>query len=508
LGPAVAGLGGGEDPRNDAWYPRHADDLREVVDGYLAEAKSEPLDNLRALICPHAGYKYSGATAAIGYKQLAGRNIRTVVLLGPTHTTADLEGGAVATADAMESPLGQVAISPKAAELARLKPFAPEAPSKNVRRPGWWRASPKPLPAFGEETPFTWEHSVEVHLPFLQRTLEKFEVVPVVCGDMDPEAAAQSLLKILDDETLLVASSDLTHYLPYHVANSLDKIGTMAICSGNPEWFDEEDAALQAHRQSLACGKNPILVLMHVAREKGWKAKLLDYRNSGDTGGKEHRDMGVVGYAAIAFYQPNGAAQAPAKSAAGQAEFSAEDRKSLLTLARRTITAAAAGEKLPEPDSVPLSEKCSETRACFVTLKIKGRLRGCIGGVFPRSPLNQAVIKAAYGAALEDHRFTPVKSEEVGQIHVEVSVLTLPQQLKSKSPEDLLAKLRPGIDGVVLRVGVKQGLFLPQVWEQIPDKEQFLGEIAEQKAQLPRLAWKRPEAKILVFQVEAFEEKE
>jgi MEMO1 family protein len=497
--PAVAGL----------FYPKHPTSLAKDVDKLLADAKSEPVRNLRALVCPHAGYEFSGKTAAIGYKQLAGRQPRTVIVMGPSHT-AIFRGAAVADAETVETPLGAIPVSPKAAELGKLAPFAQNPPCQ-VQRPQWWQASPKELPPFGQETPFTWEHSVEVQLPFLQRVLKDFKVVPVVFGEVAPEQAASALLKVIDDDTLLVASSDLTHYLPYDVAKSFDTTTVRAISSANVEWLEEEDAMLRARSQgqvSVACGKDPILTVMYIARQKGWKAKLLDYRNSGDTaGGKQ----AVVGYAAIAFYAPAGGTADKAEKSAGNADlYTTAERKCLLDLARRSLVAAANRQPAPELDKT-LPEKLAEPRACFVTLNKQHKLRGCIGSVFPTEPLAQAVVNMARSAAIEDHRFSVVKPEELKEIQVEVSVLTLPQRLAHNSAAEVLAGLRPGVDGVVLRVGTHQGIFLPQVWEHFRgrdgfQKEAFLNELAEQKAGIEAAAWKRSDARILTFQVEAFEE--
>ena len=492
LGPAVAG----------SFYPLDAKTLAADVDRYLAEARPAPVERLRALVCPHAGYQYSGPIAAYGYKLLAGREFRTVIVLGPSHT-AWFDGAAVADADVVETPLGNIPISPKAATLGHLAPFTLN-PKCQVKRPPWWQSAPKQLPAFGEETPHTWEHSVEVQWPFLQRVLKRFEAVPVVMGDVDPEAAAQSLLKVLDDDTLLIASSDLTHYLPYETAKSLDTTTVRAICSLSVEWLEEEEAAAESQaRIQLACGRIPILTVMHVARQKGWKARLLDYRNSGDTTGKKDA---VVGYSAIAFYEPPAQAKSPAKTESGGKEFAAAARRFLLELARKSVTAAAKGERPPALADKSLGERFTQPRACFVTLKKNHELRGCVGTVFPRLPLGEAVVFAGRSAAIADHRFEPVRPEELDQIEIEVSILTLPERLKFDSPDDLLAKLRPGVDGVVLRVGSHQGLFLPQVWEQLPDKRKFLDRLAEEKAGLAPDAWQSKDARILVYQVEAFVE--
>jgi hypothetical protein len=242
-------------------------------------------------------------------------------------------------------------------------------------------------------------------------------------------------------------------------------------------------------QQQEACGKLPILVLMNVARQKHWQATLLKQCNSGDTAGDKSR---VVGYAAIAFWEP---------------EYAIPQRRQLLELARSTIKKAVQGEEVPEPKTRDIPTPFAEQRACFVTLTKDGQLRGCIGNIFPRESLYTGVMHMARGAALNDFRFPAVRANEVDQLEIEISVLTVPQPLAYGSPHELLDKLRPGVDGVVLRFGPKEATYLPQVWAQLPDKEEFLSHLAE-KADLSPSAWKSTEAKVLTYQVEAFREKE
>jgi AmmeMemoRadiSam system protein A len=476
---AVAGL----------FYPSTKASLEKEIDEYLAAAKPAGIKQLRGLVVPHAGYRYSGPTAAVGYKQVVGRDIRTVVVLSPSHYAA-FQGALVTEADAYETPLGRVSLAPMARELGAHRPFVVRPPCR-VERPSWSSQSPREIPPRGEELPDTWEHSLEVQVPFLQKTVADFKLVPIVFGDVDPEAVARELAKRLDEKTLIVASSDLSHYHPDKKARDLDTTCIEAVCRLNCQWMAEQEA----------CGKTPILTLMHIARSKGWKTRLLDYRNSGDTSGDR---SAVVGYAAIAFFEPEGAAEALPAPTSG---WTPAHRKTLLTLARQSLGDSVRSGKAPEVDLAKYDAKLAGPRACFVTLTKKGDLRGCIGHIFPREPLVKAVVHNAAAAALEDPRFPPVGAQELGEIDIEVSILTLPEHLESKSPEDLLAKLRPKIDGVVLRVGRRQATYLPQVWEQLPEKESFLSHLAE-KAGLNAADWKRPEAEVLVYQVEAFHEKE
>jgi AmmeMemoRadiSam system protein B/AmmeMemoRadiSam system protein A len=465
--PAVAGL----------FYPGQRKELSQLIDSLLANSETVQLGKLRGLICPHAGYEFSGSVAAVGYKQLLGRDLRTVVILGPSHY-ARFTGTAIPNNDGFTTPLGNARIAQWMGNLTQNKDFNVDPPCE-VDRPGFWPQTGIDVHGL-KDTPHTWEHSVEVQVPFVQRVLPQAEIVPlVISADADPAAAARVLGEHLDEHTLLLASSDLSHYDPYETANRKDTACTAAICSLDIESMQRQEA----------CGKQPILVLMHLARQKHWKATLLKQCNSGDTTANKSR---VVGYAAIAFCEP---------------EFAHQDRKRLLELARTTIKKAVHGDELAEPSAAETPAEFAEQRACFVTLREGGQLRGCIGSIFPQEPLYSGVIHMARNAALNDFRFRPVRPEEVDHLEIEVSVLTVPRPLSFSSPKELLDKLRPGVDGVVLRFGPKEATFLPQVWAELPDKEQFLTHLSE-KANLFPSAWKTTEAKVMVYQVEAFQEKE
>jgi hypothetical protein len=472
------------------FYPAQAEELGKMIDDFLAAAKPPPVENVRALVCPHAGYVYSGAVAACAYKQLVGRDVDAVIVLAPTHYVG-FKGAFVSDVEAYETPLGRAAVVPLAKELMKQGPFICEPPYR-INRPGWWRQSPKDLPAFGQDKPDTWEHSLEVQVPFLQKVAPKAGIVPVTCGEMDPMEVAQALAGHLNDRTILVASSDLSHYLPYEEAKESDRGCISAVLRLSPGSVKGQDA----------CGIGPIQTLVHLARQKGWKAKLLDYRNSGDTAGDK---SAVVGYAAIAFYQPSQAESQPATAAGNEDDHTPEERKFLLELARRALTEAVVNRRLVSVDSSTIPDKLMERKGCFVTLNKEGKLRGCIGHIFPQKPLYRSVIENAVLSALKDTRFAPVQSAELADIQIEISVLTVPQRLPFSSPDDLLAKLRPRTDGVVLRVGAQQATYLPQVWEQIPGKTEFLGNLS-QKAGLAPDAWKQQGVIIETYQDEAFRE--
>lgn len=470
--PAVAGL----------FYPKDPQELSRTIDLLLASVRPASVSGeLKALICPHAGYPYSGLTAAFGYKVLAGRDVGTVFLLAGSHYVA-FQGASVCAADVYRTPLGDVKISSKSEALAKLPPFMLE-PRLPMRRPDWSVQSSRPAPPLGEDTPETWEHSSEVEVPFLQKVLKQFEMVSVVFGQTDPAAAAQALASQLDDRSLVVVSTDLSHYKPYEQARQLDTRTVTAILNMTPVAIGGEDA----------CGHMPVCTLLHLAKLKGWKPKLLDYRNSGDTSG--NKNQGVVGYTAIAFTAPE------------QENFTKEERKLLLDLARRTVKEVVTAGRLPAVDPKTLPAKFAEPKGCFVTLTQNGALRGCIGNILPQMPLYQAVIGNAQSAAIRDHRFQPVRPDELDKLEVEVSVLTVPQPLAFSSPDDLLAKLKPHRDGVVLQVGGRGSTYLPQVWEQIPDKVMFLNTLSEKAGCAPD-AWRSPGTAVAIYHVEAFKESE
>lgn len=257
--PAVAGM----------FYPDRARDLTAILSDVLAEAakKAEPGPAPKAIIAPHAGYVYSGPIAAAAYARLQplADTISRVVLIGPSHRVP-LRGLAVPSVEAFETPLGRIELDRAAiADLLQLP---------QVRE---WDA------------PHAEEHSLEVHLPFLQQILRRFSFVPLVAGDASPEDIAEVLERLWGGpETLIVVSSDLSHYLDYATARRLDEATCRAI--------ERLDASAIGYDQ--ACGRVPVAGLLTLARRRHLRATTLDLRNSGDTAGDRRR---VVGYGAWMF---------------------------------------------------------------------------------------------------------------------------------------------------------------------------------------------------------------
>lgn len=261
-GPAVAGL----------FYTSDPVQLSAEVRGYIAEARGQVAQGVevrpRALIAPHAGYPYSGAIAGSAYAALerTANQIDRVLMLGPAHRVP-VRGLAASSATAFCTPLGRVPVDQ--AEVARLLDTHPEIHRLDIA--------------------FQTEHCIEVQLPFLQVLLKDFSLVPLLVGRASPDQIADILAPHWDrDATLIVISSDLSHYLDYATAQSLDRQTSDAICSLHPERIQPEQA----------CGRDAIAGLLRLASARGAQGRVLDLRNSGDTAGPRDR---VVGYGAYVF---------------------------------------------------------------------------------------------------------------------------------------------------------------------------------------------------------------
>jgi AmmeMemoRadiSam system protein B len=256
--PAVAGL----------FYPSDPEELRSQIDRYLDQVEDADSPPPKALIAPHAGYVYSGPVAATAYARLkrAADTIERVVLLGPSHRVGFF-GLAASSAEFFRTPLGDVPVDQKAVQRLLQLPQVHEIDEAHLM-----------------------EHSLEVHLPFLQETLGEFSLVPLVVGDAGADEVAEVLEALWGGpETLIVISSDLSHYHDYDTARGMDESISEAIEGLNPEGVGYEGA----------CGRNPINGLLRVASRKGMRAQTIDLRNSGDTAGPRDR---VVGYGAYVFH--------------------------------------------------------------------------------------------------------------------------------------------------------------------------------------------------------------
>lgn len=433
--PAVSG----------SFYPADSKKLAADVDGYLSQpGDSGDEGRLLALVSPHAGYIYSGRVAGHSYAKLKGKNIRKVILLGPTHYAA-VNGAVIYPGSGLKTPLGVVRVDET---LAR---------SLADDRAGVKLAA----------EPFEREHSLEVQLPFLQRSLKDFSVVPILIGRMTQESyrhLGDKIATILknDEAALIVISTDLSHYHDSATASGMDRKVLDAI-----ERLSAGDLErLLSSGKGEACGGGPVLYGMAAARGAGaTEAKLYKYADSGDVSGDRKT---VVGYGALGFYKK---------------ELSVSSRAEILKLAAAALQAQVTGKPLPDWNGA--DRRLKADGAAFVTLKEKnGSLRGCIGSIQAYTALYRSVIQNAGAAAAKDPRFTPVRPEELPGLDLEVTVLA------PMEPVADISEITVGMHGVYLEAAGRSSVFLPQVpLEQGWDLATYLQQLA-MKAGLPSDGWK------------------
>ncbi|WP_420237875.1 AmmeMemoRadiSam system protein B [Telmatobacter bradus] len=464
------------------FYPGDAAQLTATMDIMLAAVKPTIIDGtVLAAVAPHAGYAYSGPVAAYTYAALKGHTCKRVVLITPSHFES-FGFTSVYAGDAYATPLGLVPVDKDfARKLAKMDP------SIQLSDKGH-----KPTAAGGE-------HALEVQLPWLQHILGSFELVPVVMGDQSYQssrALGVALAKLIAEEqpqgppgeTLVLASSDLSHYHPYYEAVGIDHKTLAALESWD---YYSMSRNFESHIWE-ACGGAPIVATMIYAERMGANRSLvLRYANSGDTSGDAAR---VVGYSAALFVK------SPA-TVGDDAPFSlhSDDKKELLSIARRTVESVV-GERQqfnPEPSK---SETLNHEYGAFVTLTKYGQLRGCIGYTAAMKPLYLTVRDTATLAALRDPRFPPVAPGELPELEYEISVLSPLRRVTD------LTQIEVGRHGLLMKNGSHEGLLLPQVpgafgW----DRKTFLEQTCA-KAGLPHNCWQSDDTDIFRFTADVFHE--
>ena len=462
------------------FYPADPRALSAMIDDMLAHAASSqpPIsDPILAVVAPHAGYQFSGPVAAYTYAALKGRKFSRVVVIAPSHFEA-FDFTSVFDGDAYATPLGTVPV-----DKAFAKQLAGMSPTMRLSSQGH---TPTQAGA---------EHALEVELPWLQRVLGDFELVPVIMGDQSYEssrALGVALAKLIqgnDKDTLILASSDLSHYHPYDDAVKIDHKTLNALQAWDYFSMSRNFEA----RIWEACGGAPIVAAMIAAERMGAnQAVVLKYANSGDTTGDHSR---VVGYSADVFLKaPTGKAAEPQFSLTGH------EKSELLALARKSVEYAVQERKPYEP-TASASEVLNEERGAFVTLRKSGELRGCIGYTSAAKPLYMTVRDTATLAALRDTRFPQVSASELPQIDYEVSVLSPLRRVLD------VRQIKVGQHGLLMKNGAHEGLLLPQVpvdekWGRLT----FLEETCA-KAGMNSGCWKDENTDIFMFTAVVFGEK-
>jgi AmmeMemoRadiSam system protein B/AmmeMemoRadiSam system protein A len=460
-----------------SFYPADAKELSAMMDEMLAKVTVPQItDPILAVVAPHAGYVYSGPTAAYTYAQLKGHKYARVVVIAPTHYVA-FDFTSVYDGDAYATPLGNVPVD---------KAFA----QKLVKMSSTMKLSSQghvPTSAGGE-------HAVEVQLPWLQKVLGNFEVVPIVMGDQSYESsralgvALAKLIKKEGGETLVLASSDLSHYHTYDDAVKMDHKTLNAL----EAWDYFSMSRNFQPRIWEACGGAPIVAAMIYAERMGAnQARVLKYENSGDVTGDKSR---VVGYSADVFVKAEG-------GKAVEIPFSLSDaeKSELLALARKSVEYVVQNNFVYEPRA-NASATLNQERGAFTTLKESGQLRGCIGYTSAAKPLYITVRDTATLAALQDPRFTPVAASELPKLEYEISVMSPLRRVTD------IQQIKVGQHGLLMKNGDSEGLLLPQVpVEQGWDRHTFLEQTCS-KAGMRTSCWRDEDTDIFSFTAVVFGE--
>jgi hypothetical protein len=460
------------------FYPAESKELEQMMDDMLAKATPPPDDGeIIAAVAPHAGYPYSGPVAAWTYAALKGHKYSRVVVIAPSHYVG-FDFTSIYDGDAYSSPLGLVPVDKEFARRLAKMSSTIQLSDKGHQ--------------FTQDAP---EHSVEVELPWLQKVLGNFELVPIVMGDQSYEnsrALGVALAKMLRNQhdTLVLASSDLSHYHTYDSAETIDHKTLHALEAWdylsmsrnfqgpNPVWE--------------ACGGGPIVAAMIYAERMGAnKAEVLHYANTGDVTGDHSR---VVGYSADLFVKLAHAADAEPPFA-----LTGEEKAELLAVARKSVEYMIK-QKNPYSPPPTASEPLNREYGAFVTLTEGGQLRGCIGYTSAVKPLNLTVRDTATLAALRDPRFPPVDASELPKLAYEISVLSPMRRVIN------IEQIQVGQDGLLMKNGDYEGLLLPQVpVEQKWNRQTFLEQTCA-KAGMDPNCWKDENTDIFRFTALVFRE--
>lgn len=470
--PAVAG----------SFYPEEKEEIDIQLTNFLKNTQLVKITGRpRILIVPHAGFIYSGQVAAWGFKQIEKQNFKRIILLGASHT-AWFDHVALDTQNFWETPLGKTKVDLE---------FVEKIIDKNKK-------------IIGDPLPFLKEHSLEMELIFLQKILKNFTIVPILVSEISEKLInnlAEKLSKNFDENTLLVVSTDLSHYPPYKIAKIVDEKTINAILSGKKEIFDntikEIETSDYTGLQTAACGQKAVSVALKVAEILNIRNfQKIYYANSGDVSGDYSH---VVGYASIVASSPK-LSSFFSNSNKDKIYYLDEDsQKEALKIARITLEEYLTHGTIPT--FTPKNPSLLKPLGCFITLRNRGQLRGCIGEFEPNEPLYKVIQKTAVNAAVRDFRFPPVDVFELKDIKIEISVMTPKRKILD------WREIKLGKHGVIIQKGINAGTFLPQVATETGwSLEEFLSHLCTEKAGLPSNCYKDPSVSIYVFEVQVFKE--
>jgi hypothetical protein len=459
------------------FYPDNPKELSIMIDAFMEVVKPEPVEgNIFALILPHAGYGFSGQVAAYAYKLIKGKPYKTVIVIGPSHQYG-FSGVSVYPEGIFRTPLGDLEVD---------KEFTQKLLNKEQD-------------IYFEPRAFAKEHSVEVQLPFLQKSLSDFKIVPIIMGDCTLYTC-QKLADLLKQaiggrqDILVVASTDMYHGYDFEEADIIDNLTLERVKNMDSQglYYGLREGRLQM------CGGLPVVTSIILAKELGHnKSIVLQHTNSAEVTGKKIKGIWTVGYASCVIDQDKACPPAGRE----RDMLNINQKKRLLEIARNSIETYLKTKKkleLTETDPILLKEM-----GAFVTLNEGGQLRGCIGNLVGRDPLYLTVRDMAVEAAVDDPRFAALDLSELKDIEIEISVLSPLERV------DSVDKIQLGVHGVLVRRGFNSGVFLPQVaTESGWSKEEFLSNLCAHKAGLAPGAWKDKSTEIYIFTAEVFSEKD
>lgn len=468
--PAVAG----------AYYAADAAELQEQVKELLKNSDVKRYDNARGVICPHAGYRHSGDIAAKSIYQLdPNKDYDRIFILAVSHTSA-YSGVSIYNLGNYETPLGTVEVDQELCNEFMNKysafDFNPEA--------------------------HILEHSIEAILPMLQVHLKKdFKIVPLLIGAKTPVLTLSEVARIIKpyftDENFFIVSTDLSHYPNYEGAQKADRNMIEAIKTNSISnlitAIKENSGALIPNLSTSACGGKAVITFMNLTlHNKNLEFIELASKNSGDVEGGSKES--VVGYTSMVL-----TGKYDEKAEKPQFELNDDEKIELLQQARKTIKYYLNRGVAPDVASSAKLDKLNTKAGVFVTLTKGKELRGCIGHFDADQPLYQIVDKMAIAAAVEDPRFQPLKTNEMPQIDIEISVLTPMRKIES------IEEIELGKHGIYITKGDQGGTFLPQVaLETGWSLEEFLGHCAQDKAGIGWEGWR--DAEIYVYEALVFSE--
>jgi len=461
------------------FYSDNPKELRSVITGFFSEAIPRKGEQIAAIVSPHAGYVFSGQVAANAFNQVdPNTTFDNVFVIASSHQVA-FSGASIYNQGDYITPLGTVPVNIDLAnQLIAQSPlfiFHPEADK--------------------------YEHSLEVQVPFLQVHLKQpFKLVPIVLGTQSAETCqkiAEALKPWFNDRNLFVFSSDFAHYPNYEEAQTADKATCDAIVTNDPEIFtsflNDYKRKKIPNLATNCCGWTSVLTLLNLTSgNQNYTYVPLFYQNSGDSNYGDKNQ--VVGYWAITVTRKS-------SEGMGRSGFSLSDPEKiqLLKIARSTVNGYIRNKKSPEIDPTLFSENLKLQAGAFVTLKKGGSLRGCIGRFTANIPLYKVIQEMAIASATQDYRFSPVQSNEIDELEIEISVLSPMKRIAG------LDELELGRDGIYIKKGNAVGTFLPQVATETGwTKEEFLGHCSRDKAGLGWNGWK--DAELYTYEAVVFSE--